>query len=104
MINPRARDISEEWLKLNTVFRRYDDFIGAINLIMSLPEGQREIAFDAAAIQHHQTISQRQGLAVAGGTDQPVEGPLDRRVILRAVDAVHVVAQRHVHGGQGKDQ
>ena len=72
---------------------------------------QRQLALHQLEDEQHQDADRRERQHAAGvgapgllrfrvGADQPVDDPLDPVVLLRAVDAVHVVAQRHVHGRQ----
>ncbi len=38
------------------------------------------------------------------GADEAIDAALDVVMVLRRVDPVHVIAQRHMHGGQREDQ
>lgn len=84
MINPRARDISADWLEHHTVFRRYDDFISHINKIMTLPDSLREVAFEAVAIVHVAIAADVLGAPDGVGCDIFVAGDYEK--LLRLSD------------------
>ena len=72
-------------------------------------EVQRQLALHQLEDEQEQDADRRERQHAAGvgapgllrlrvGADQPVDAPARRGVLLRAVDPVHVVAERHVHG------
>ena len=78
-------------------------------------EVQRQLALHQLEDEQEQDADGREGQHAAGvgapgllrlrvGADQPVDDALAARVLLGRVDAVHVVAERHVHGRQRDDQ
>ena len=78
-------------------------------------EVQRQLALDQLEDEQEQDADRREGQHAAGvgapglfrfrvGSDQPVDDALTARVLFGAVDPVHVVAQRHVHGRQRDDE
>ena len=78
-------------------------------------EVQRQLALHQLEDEQEQDADRREGQHAAGvgapglfrlrvGADQPVDDALGARVLFGAVDPVHVVAERHVHGRQRDDE
>ena len=85
------------------------------HLCGGIVEVQRQLALDELEDEEEQDADGREGQHAAGvgapglfrlgvGADEAVDHALTARVLSGRVDAIHVVAKRHVHGHERDDQ